>query len=133
MNIIFVLIPIAILFVIIAGAVFFWAIRSEQFEDLDRQGSNILFDEEQPAPNTSNTSTKMTATLDLLGALLVGLAGAGHCIGMCGGVSAALSMAIPAEKQLLGSARLPAQLQPRPDLELCDCRCLGRGSAGHHQ
>ncbi|MGY3900896.1 cbb3-type cytochrome oxidase assembly protein CcoS [Aeromonas lusitana] len=49
MNIIFVLIPIAILFVIIAGAVFFWAIRSEQFEDLDRQGSNILFDEEQPA------------------------------------------------------------------------------------
>ncbi|MFM5715870.1 cbb3-type cytochrome oxidase assembly protein CcoS [Aeromonas allosaccharophila] len=49
MNIIFVLIPIAILFVIIAGIVFFWAIRSEQFEDLDRQGSNILFDEEQPA------------------------------------------------------------------------------------
>ena len=49
MNIIFVLIPIAILFVIIAGVVFFWAIRSEQFEDLDRQGSNILFDEEQPA------------------------------------------------------------------------------------
>ncbi len=47
MNIIFVLIPIAILFVVIAGAVFFWAIRSEQFEDLDRQGSNILFDEEQ--------------------------------------------------------------------------------------
>lgn len=51
MNIIFVLIPIAILFVVIAGAVFFWAIRSEQFEDLDRQGYNILFDEEQrPLP-----------------------------------------------------------------------------------
>ncbi|WP_447824967.1 cbb3-type cytochrome oxidase assembly protein CcoS [Aeromonas salmonicida] len=49
MNIIFVLIPIAILFVIIAGAVFFWAIRSEQFEDLDRQGSNILFDEDKSA------------------------------------------------------------------------------------
>ena len=48
MNIIFVLIPIAILFVIIAGVVFFWAIRSEQFEDLDRQGSNILFDEDEP-------------------------------------------------------------------------------------
>ncbi|WP_324018032.1 cbb3-type cytochrome oxidase assembly protein CcoS [Aeromonas caviae] len=52
MNIIFILIPIAILFVVIAGAVFFWAIRSEQFEDLDRQGSNILFDEEQrPLPS----------------------------------------------------------------------------------
>ena len=48
MNIIFVLIPIAILFVVSAGVVFFWAIRSEQFEDLDRQGSNILFDEDEP-------------------------------------------------------------------------------------
>ena len=54
MNIIFVLIPIAILFVIIAGAVFFWAIRSEQFEDLDRQGSTILFDEEQPATKSKD-------------------------------------------------------------------------------
>ncbi|MFR9718193.1 cbb3-type cytochrome oxidase assembly protein CcoS [Aeromonas diversa] len=48
MNIIFVLIPIAILFVVIAALVFFWAIRSEQFEDLDRQGSSILFDEHPP-------------------------------------------------------------------------------------
>ncbi|MGL5498976.1 MAG: sulfite exporter TauE/SafE family protein, partial [Aeromonas sobria] len=41
----------------------------------------------------------MTHNLDLAGALLVGLAGSAHCIGMCGGVSAALSMAIPANKQ----------------------------------
>lgn len=41
----------------------------------------------------------MTHNLDLLGALLVGLAGSAHCIGMCGGVSAALAMAIPADKQ----------------------------------
>lgn len=58
MNIIFVLIPIAILFVIIAGVVFFWAIRSEQFEDLDRQGSNILFDEEHPKHPVSHTTNK---------------------------------------------------------------------------
>lgn len=48
MNIVFVLIPIAILFVMIAVGVFFWAIRADQFEDLDRQGSSILFDEEMP-------------------------------------------------------------------------------------
>lgn len=41
----------------------------------------------------------MIGNLDLVGALLVGLAGAGHCIGMCGGVSAALSMAIPPARQ----------------------------------
>lgn len=32
--------------------------------------------------------------LDLLGALVVGLMGAGHCIGMCGGVSAALTIGV---------------------------------------
>ena len=57
MNIIFVLIPIAILFVVIAGVVFFWAIRSEQFEDLDRQGSNILFDEDEPQQKAVKPST----------------------------------------------------------------------------
>lgn len=41
----------------------------------------------------------MTSNLDLMGALLVGLAGSGHCIAMCGGVSAALSMAIPPKSQ----------------------------------
>ncbi|TKB50453.1 cbb3-type cytochrome oxidase assembly protein CcoS [Ferrimonas sediminicola] len=47
MSIIFTLIPVAILFVIIAVIVFFWAVKSDQFEDLDRQGSSILFDDEQ--------------------------------------------------------------------------------------
>ncbi|ENY71039.1 integral membrane protein [Aeromonas diversa CDC 2478-85] len=41
----------------------------------------------------------MTANLDLLGALLMGLAASSHCFAMCGGVSAALSMAIPATHQ----------------------------------
>ncbi len=46
MSIIFTLIPIAILFVAIAIGLFFWAVRSDQFEDLDREGVNILFDED---------------------------------------------------------------------------------------
>lgn len=51
MSIIYVLIPIAMLFVCIAVWVFFWAVKSDQYEDLDREGINILFDEdleEQP-------------------------------------------------------------------------------------
>ncbi|SDJ27550.1 MULTISPECIES: cbb3-type cytochrome oxidase assembly protein CcoS [Ferrimonas] len=47
MSIIFTLIPVAILFVIIAVVIFFWAVKSDQFEDLDRQASNILFDEDR--------------------------------------------------------------------------------------
>lgn len=40
------LIPIAIIFVAIAVGIFFWAVKSDQFEDLEREGSNILFDDE---------------------------------------------------------------------------------------
>lgn len=46
MSIIYVLIPIAIIIVAIAVLVFFWAVKSNQFEDLDRQGYSILFDDD---------------------------------------------------------------------------------------
>mgnify|MGYP001096755424 CR=1 FL=1 len=46
MSIIYVLIPLAIILVGIAVIVFFWAVRSNQFEDLDRQGYSILFDDD---------------------------------------------------------------------------------------
>lgn len=59
MSIIYVLIPIAMLFVSIAVGVFFWAVKSDQYEDLDREGINILFDEDVEAlPSTSNDENK---------------------------------------------------------------------------
>ncbi|CAM3686907.1 MULTISPECIES: cbb3-type cytochrome oxidase assembly protein CcoS [Pseudoalteromonas] len=63
MSIIYVLIPIAILFVIIAIGIFFWAVKSEQFSDLNKQGHSILFDDDKkqtgdksvkPSNNKSN-------------------------------------------------------------------------------
>ncbi|AAN55392.1 cbb3-type cytochrome oxidase assembly protein CcoS [Shewanella oneidensis MR-1] len=54
MSIIYVLIPIAMIFVLIAVAVFFWAVKSEQFDDLDRQSVSILFDEDSGKPNPAN-------------------------------------------------------------------------------
>ncbi|WP_018981792.1 cbb3-type cytochrome oxidase assembly protein CcoS [Salinimonas chungwhensis] len=48
MSILYVLIPLAIIIVAIAIGVFFWAVRSNQFEDLDRQGYSILFDDDLP-------------------------------------------------------------------------------------
>lgn len=47
MSIIYVLIPIAMLFVLVAVGIFFWAVKSDQFDDLDRQSVSILFDDEQ--------------------------------------------------------------------------------------
>ncbi|WP_354624793.1 cbb3-type cytochrome oxidase assembly protein CcoS [Psychromonas sp. MME2] len=54
MSIIYVLIPIAMLFVAIAVMVFFWAVKSNQYDDLDREGVNILFDEDQPLTDSDN-------------------------------------------------------------------------------
>jgi len=48
MSIIYVLIPIAIIIVAVAIAIFFWAVKTNQFEDLDRQGYSILFDDDLP-------------------------------------------------------------------------------------
>lgn len=46
------LIPLAILLVSIAVGVFFWAVKSNQFEDLERHGSSILFDDDLPKKST---------------------------------------------------------------------------------
>ena len=48
MNVIYVLIPLAIVIIVVALALFFWAVKKNQFEDLDRQGHNILFDDDKP-------------------------------------------------------------------------------------
>lgn len=59
MNIIYVLIPIAMLFVIIAIGVFFWAVKSEQFDDLDRQSVSFLFDEDEVQVIEESTDKKL--------------------------------------------------------------------------
>lgn len=56
MSIIYVLIPIAILFVCIGLGIFFWAVRSRQFDDLNKEGMSILFDDEKK-PIKSETDT----------------------------------------------------------------------------
>lgn len=48
MSIIYVLIPLAILLVAVAIGIFFWAVKSNQFQDLERQGYSILFDDDLP-------------------------------------------------------------------------------------
>lgn len=60
MSIIYVLIPIVIIFVIIGIAMFFWAVRSKQFDDLDKEGFSILFDE-KPAESDAKKQTAAQA------------------------------------------------------------------------
>ena len=58
MESLYILIPIAIVFVAIAVAVFFWAVRTGQFDDLDAEAQRILFDEVEPDKNTLVDSAK---------------------------------------------------------------------------
>jgi cbb3-type cytochrome oxidase maturation protein len=52
MSIIYILIPIAVLFVALGLLIFFWAVRSKQFDDLDKEGFSILFTEQHKASPT---------------------------------------------------------------------------------
>ncbi|MEW6992272.1 cbb3-type cytochrome oxidase assembly protein CcoS [Colwelliaceae bacterium 6441] len=47
MSIIYVLIPIAILLTALGIYLFFWAVKTDQFEDLEKQGLSILFDDDK--------------------------------------------------------------------------------------
>ena len=57
MSIISVLIPIAVLFVILGLAIFFWAVKSRQFDDLDKEAFSILFDEKQQTKKADTDKT----------------------------------------------------------------------------
>ena len=50
MNIIYVLIPLSVVLMVLAIAFFFWAVRNEQFDDLDTPALDILDEDEQPKP-----------------------------------------------------------------------------------
>ncbi|KOO57084.1 cytochrome oxidase maturation protein Cbb3 [Rheinheimera sp. KL1] len=58
MSIIYVLIPIAILFVCIGLGIFFWAVRSRQFDDLNKEGMSILFDDEKKTIKSKTDTDK---------------------------------------------------------------------------
>jgi len=47
MSIIYILIPIAILLTALGVYLFFWAVKTEQFDDLEKEGMSILFNEEE--------------------------------------------------------------------------------------
>ena len=53
MESLLILIPIAVIIVAAALGIFFWAVKSGQFDDLDTEGKRILFDSEPKGSNTS--------------------------------------------------------------------------------
>ena len=48
MEILYLLIPLSILLVILIALIFFWAVRSGQYDDLEKHGHDILMDDDHP-------------------------------------------------------------------------------------
>jgi cbb3-type cytochrome oxidase maturation protein len=51
MNILLFLIPISIVLLLIGVAAFFWAVRRDQFENLDSAALDVLADDSRPEPD----------------------------------------------------------------------------------
>lgn len=56
MDIIYLLLPVALIIVIIIIAVFFWAVKSDQFDDLEGPAHRILMDDDVKENKTSASS-----------------------------------------------------------------------------
>lgn len=48
MDSLYLLIPVALVFVTLAIKLLFWAVKSGQYDDLDTEGKRILFERDQP-------------------------------------------------------------------------------------
>ena len=48
MDIVFLLIPLALVFVVVVVWIFMWAVRSDQFDDLEGPAHRILMDDDEP-------------------------------------------------------------------------------------
>lgn len=58
MDSLLILIPIALLFTIVAVSAYLWAVNSGQYDDLDRAASDILFDEEPQQAEEDGTEAR---------------------------------------------------------------------------
>lgn len=60
MSAIYFLIPITLIILALAVGLFFWAINSNQYSDLDKESSQILFEQKAPSKSKSKDSDHKT-------------------------------------------------------------------------
>ncbi len=63
MNILLALIPVTLLVIVIAVALFFWAVNHQQFDDLDSPAELPLMDDPPPDPAPSSQPDRANASL----------------------------------------------------------------------
>ena len=58
MNIIYLLVPLALMLVLVIAWAFFWAVRNDQFDDLQGPAYRILEDDQVISPSDSEPQKK---------------------------------------------------------------------------
>lgn len=66
MNSIFILIPVTFILLGFAIAAWIWSVKSDQFSDLDKEASRILFDEVDDASSSDDLATGELIKDDLI-------------------------------------------------------------------
>lgn len=56
MNVLYLLIPVSLVLLVLAVAVFFWAVRSGQFDDLETPAYRILMDTDERRRREQDTA-----------------------------------------------------------------------------
>ena len=54
MEILYLLVPLSIVLVFLIGAVFWWSVKSGQFDDLEGPGYKVLMDDDRPRSVSPN-------------------------------------------------------------------------------
>jgi cbb3-type cytochrome oxidase maturation protein len=57
------LIPVALFLGLVGLAAFLWALKTGQFDDLDGAAERILFDDDEPAPESKRPADRRTESL----------------------------------------------------------------------
>jgi len=57
-NSLYILIPLSVLLVFVIGLIFWWSVRSGQFDDLDGPGFRILMDDDRPPVTPEKSSSE---------------------------------------------------------------------------
>lgn len=60
MDILYLLIPLSLVFVALIAVVFLWAVKSGQFEDMEGPAHRILMDDELPPASDTVSEVKKT-------------------------------------------------------------------------
>lgn len=58
MDIIYLLLPVALIIVLIIIGVFFWAVKSDQFDDMEGPAHRILMDDDDNKTETEDSTDK---------------------------------------------------------------------------